>query len=246
MHATTGRPPAIRGSASASAAAPAGLWAASRTSGGSPSITSIRPWSSRSAATSATRSGSSEPRIASVLARATAKLRRRYGAAVGELDLPETNLRPRPGARGARPRSGARGARPQSPEGRSPEWNGRAGRRASRRRSRARCRRGTGVLEPDRGQRGDPRREHVGRVEPTAEPGLDHPDLDSCRSRGRRTRRRSSASNWVTESPSSSARSTDRDRLRRPARRRLRRHRASISAPPIMTRSDQRSACGDR
>ena len=68
--------------------APAGLWAASRTSGGSPSTTSIRPVQLEPARRPPrTRSGSSDAERSPRPPRsATAKLRRRYGAGLGELD----------------------------------------------------------------------------------------------------------------------------------------------------------------
>ncbi len=53
------------------------------------------------------------------------------------------------------------------------------------------------------------------------------------------------ASNWVTDSPSSSVRftaSTDWATRSTAAANAA----ASISAPPIRTRSDQRSVCGER
>src|SRR5215203_5765953 len=58
------------------APAPGGLWAASRTSGGFPSSSCIRPGRSSPVATAWTRSGSSGPSTAAAAALATAKLRR--------------------------------------------------------------------------------------------------------------------------------------------------------------------------
>ncbi len=88
--------------------------------------------------------------------------------------------------------------------------------------------------------------DHVGRVEPAAEPGLDHRDLDARRCGRRRTRSPIAASNWVIRAPSSSVR-LDRGRspsatsLGRP-RERLRRR---ARAPPIRVRSRQRLVCGE-
>ncbi len=79
--ATTGLSPISAWSASASAAAPSGLCAASRITGGSPSMSSKRPGRSRlSRARSTTSSPKGSPTKASAAAIATARFRRRYGA----------------------------------------------------------------------------------------------------------------------------------------------------------------------
>ena len=41
-----------------------------------------------------------------------------------------------------------------------------------------------GVVQPDRGQNGELRRDHVGRIEPAAQPRLDHPVLHAGRGEG--------------------------------------------------------------
>ncbi len=102
-----------------------------------------------------------------------------------------------------------------------------------------------GVLERDRGQHRDPRGDHVGRVEPTAESRLDdgdlHPRLGE-RLEGRGGRRLELGHPLAVGSNVRSA-TTAASRVRATARSKASR---SISRPPMCTRSDQRSKWGER
>ena len=102
-----------------------------------------------------------------------------------------------------------------------------------------------GVVEADRGQRGRPRGDHVGRVEAAAEPGLDHGDLDPGRGEGDE-RGRGRRLELGDRSPSLEPRLDGRGRVARPARPRRRRRPGPISSPSIRVRSAQRQACGER
>ena len=111
-----------------------------------------------------------------------------------------------------------------------------------------------GVLEADRGQRRRPARDHVGRVEAAAEPGLDHRHLDPRRregDEGGRGRRPRTGSPPRPRRASGSTASTDvgdaLDRGGEGGRRRSRRRRACIrSRPALVVRARGRRRRGSR
>ena len=249
--ATTGRPPATSGSASASAAAPSGLWAASRKTGGSLGDPLEPAGDSALAATS-------RDALRVELRRGRPRRRRRRGRSCGAGRRPGRAARtPSPGssgsARSARaPRSRGGPLRQRRDLGRDPaERPGSCWSRSTASFSAAI----SSSVSPSHSVWSRPTevstvtREGIVLVASSRppRPGLDHRRPRPGRRRGRRRRPRSPTSNWVTASPSSSVRLTasaasrgalDRGGERR--RRRSPRRRSAIRSRPARRRAARR------